>query len=342
MALELAVIRRLSKILRRKKILGLLVGLVIAVALLSSLEQSGVKTGSFLNRVMIFATPLIFATLGEIYVERSGVLNLGIEGMMATGAVMGVVGAFAVGSAWAGAALGTLGGALLAFIFAIITVRFHGMQVPAGLGLFMFGLGLSGVIGSAYVGMSLPHRFTTAPIPVLNDIPVLGEFLFRHGPLVYLALILVPVMWFVLFKTRIGLNIRTVGENPAAADSAGVNVFRYRYLCIILGGALAGLGGAFLSVAWTPGWVEGMVAGRGWIVIALTIFALWNPLGALLGSLIFGGAFALQFELQGLGFPVYILGMLPYLVTLIALISAFLFKKRLGAPDALLKPYRRE
>jgi len=342
MALELAVTRKLSKILRRKRILGLLVGLVIAIIFIFSLEQSGVKTGSFLNRVMIFTTPLLFATLGEIYVERSGVLNLGIEGMMATGAVMGVVGAFAVGSAWAGAAVGMLSGALLASLFAIVAVRFHGMQVPAGLGLFMFGLGLSGVIGSAYAGIALPHRFTTTPIPVLSDIPVLGEFLFHHGPLVYLALILVPVMWFVLFKTRIGLNIRTVGENPAAADSAGVNVFRYRYLCIILGGALAGLGGAFLSVAWTPGWVEGMVAGRGWIVIALVIFALWHPMGALLGSLIFGGMYALQFELQGLGFPVYILGMLPYIATLIALTSVHLFSKRLGAPSALLKPYKRE
>ena len=342
MALDLAVTRGLSRILRRKKILGSLVGLVIVIVLLSSLEQSGVKTGSFLNRVMIFATPLLFGTLGEIYTQRSGVLNLGIEGMMATGAVMGVIGAFAVGSAWAGAALGMLSGALLAFLFAIVAVRFHGMQVPAGLGLFMFGLGLSGVIGSGYVGMALPHRFTTAPIPVLSEIPVLGEFLFQHGPLVYLALILVPIMWFVLFKTRIGLNIRTVGNNPAAADSAGVNVFRYRYLCIILGGALAGLGGAFLSVAWTPGWVEGMVAGRGWIVIALVIFALWTPQGALLGSLLFGGMFALQFELQGLGFSVYIIGMMPYLATLIALASVYLFKKRLGAPDALLKPYKRE
>lgn len=326
----------------RKKTLALIVGLAAVVLFVSYLELSGVKTGSFLNRAMVFATPLLFGTLGEIYAERSGILNLGIEGMMSTGAAAGILGTFAMRSAWAGAAVGMISGALLAFLFAIAVVRLRGMQVPAGLGLFMFGLGLSGVIGVAHAGEKLPYLFTKTPIPVLSDIPVLGEFLFQHVPLVYLALILVPIMWFVLFKTRLGLNIRTVGENPAAADSAGVNVFRTRYLCIILGGALAGLGGAFFSIAWMGYWLEGMTAGWGWVVIALTIFALWNPLGALLGSLLFGGMYAFQFELQGLGFPIHILGMLPYLVTLIALIALLLFRRRLGAPSALLTPYTRE
>ena len=328
-----------SRILKKKNF-AVIVGLAVAILLVSYLELSGVRTGPFFNRVMVFATPLLFGTLGEIYVERSGVLNLGIEGMMSTGAAAGIVGAFAMGNAWAGVAIGMLSGAFLAFLFAIVVVRLRGMQVPAGLGLFMFGLGLSGVIGVA--GERLPYLFTETPIPLLSDIPVLGEFLFQHVLLVYLALLLVPIMWFVLFKTRIGLNIRTVGENPAAADSAGVNVFRTRYLCIILGGALAGLGGAFFSIAWMGYWLEGMTAGWGWMVIALTIFSLWNPLGGLLGSLFFGGAHALQFELQGLGFPVHILGMLPYLVTLIALIALRLFYRRLGAPSALLKPYTRE
>ncbi len=328
-----------SRILKKKNF-AVIVGLAVAILLVSYLELSGVRTGPFFNRVMVFATPLLFGTLGEIYVERSGVLNLGIEGMMSTGAAAGILGAFAMKNAWAGAAVGMLSGAFLAFLFAIVVVRLRGMQVPAGLGLFMFGLGLSGVIGVA--GERLPYLFTETPIPVLSDIPVLGEFLFQHVLLVYLALLLVPIMWFVLFKTRIGLNIRTVGENPAAADSAGVNVFRTRYLCIILGGALAGLGGSFFSIAWMGYWLEGMTAGWGWMVIALTIFSLWNPLGGLLGSLFFGGAHALQFELQGLGFPIHILGMLPYLVTLIALIALLLFYRRLGAPSALLKPYTRE
>ncbi len=326
----------------RKKTLALIIGLAAVVLFVSYLELSGVKTGSFLNRAMVFATPLLFGTLGEIYAERSGILNLGIEGMMSTGAAAGILGAFALRSAWAGAAVGMISGALLAFLFAIAVVHLRGMQVPAGLGLFMFGLGLSGVIGVTHAGEKLPYIFTKTPIPVLSDIPVLGEFLFQHVPLVYLALILVPIMWFVLFKTRLGLNIRTVGENPAAADSAGVNVFRTRYLCIILGGALAGLGGAFFSVAWMHYWLEGMTAGWGWVVIALTIFALWNPLGGLLGSLLFGGVHAFQFELQGLGFPIHILGMLPYLVTLITLITLLLFRRRLGAPSALLTSYTRE
>ena len=328
-----------SQILQKKP-LTLIVSLVVTMIVITYLELSGVRTGSFLNRVMVFATPLLFGTLGEINVERSGVLNLGIEGMMSTGAAAGIVGAFALRNVWAGVAVGMASGAFLAFLFAIVVVNLRGMQVPAGLGLFMFGLGLSGVIGVA--GEKLPYRFTKTPIPLLRDIPVLGEFLFQHVLLVYLAIILVPVMWFVLFKTRVGLNIRTVGENPAAADAAGVNVSRTRYLCIIAGGALAGLGGAFLSTAWMGYWLEGMTAGGGWVVIALTIFSLWNPLGGFVGSLLFGGVHALQFELQGLGLPIHILGMLPYLVTLIALIALLLFYKRLGGPAALLKPYTRE
>jgi len=334
--------KRLFKIIRGRKILGPLAGLAIAITLLVGMELSGVKTGSFLNRVMIFATPILFATLGEIYAERSGVLNLGIEGMMSVGAAMGVTGAFALTNAWAGVAAGMLGGALLAFAFAAVVINFRGMQVPAGLGLFMFGLGLSGVIGTGYIGKPLPYHFTSISVPVLSDIPVFGEFLFRHIPLVYLVLLLVPTMWFILFKTGVGLKIRSVGENPAAADSAGVNVFRTRYLCVILGGALAGLGGASLSLSWGIGWVEGMVGGRGWIAVALTIFALWTPQNALLGSLLFGGLYALQYELQGLGFPVFILGMVPYLATIIALASVYFFSKRLGAPSALLTPYERE
>ncbi|KXB00242.1 ABC transporter permease [candidate division MSBL1 archaeon SCGC-AAA833F18] len=291
---------------------------------------------------MILATPLTLGTLGEIYAERSGVLNLGIEGMMATGAAVGVIGAFMAKSAVVGALLGMVSGGVLALGFGLVTINFKGMQVPAGLGLFLFGLGLSGVIGRPYVGLDLPYNFSPAPVPVLSEIPVLGEFLFSHGPLVYLALALVPIMWFILFKTKLGLHIRSVGEDPGAADSAGVNVTRIRYLCVIIGGILAGLGGAFLSLSWTPGWTEGMSAGRGWIVIALTIFALWNPLRALMGAWLFGGIFALQYQFQGMGIPVRILGMFPYLITIVALALVLIFYERIGAPSALLKPYERE
>ncbi len=330
------------KIRKGKKIIWYAVAVVVAIVILIEMELSGMQPGSFLNRMMVFATPLIIGTLGEIYAERSGVLNLGVEGMMAIGAAMGVVGAFATSNPWGGAIVGALSGAIMGLAFVIIVIRFRGSQVPAGFGIFMLGLGLSGIVGISYLAVKVPYTFTTMPIPILSDIPVIGEFLFQHEALVYLTMILTVVMWFVLFRTRIGLNIRTIGNNPAAADAAGVNVFQYRYLCVMLGGALAGLAGATLSLAVTPGWIEGMVAGRGWIVIALTIFALWNPAGAFLGSLLFGGMYALQFNLQGLGFSVYILGMLPYLVTLAALASVYLFSKRLGAPTELGRPYERE
>jgi simple sugar transport system permease protein len=319
-----------------------MISLVAAVILVAYLERSGIDTGSFLNRAIMFSTPLLLATLGEIYAERSGVLNLGIEGMMSTGAATGILGAFAAGNAWVGVIVGAVSGALLAFLFAVVVIHLRGMQVPAGLGLFMFGLGLSGVVGKSVSGRKFPFGLARTSIPILKDIPVLGKALFQHVPLVYIALGVVPLMWFLLFKTRIGLDIRSVGENPAAADSAGVNVFRTRYLCVISGGALAGIGGAFFSVAWMGYWLEGMTAGWGWLAIALTIFSLWNPIGALLGSLLFGGVYAFQFELQGLGFPVHLLGMLPYLVTLVALIALLLFYRRLGAPSALLEPYSRE
>ena len=301
----------------------------------------GVKVGVFLHDTVIFAVPLLLGTLGEIYAERSGVLNLGIEGMMSTGAAVGIMSAFIARNGWVGVILGMVSGMLLAFMFAIVSIHLQGMQVPAGLGLYIFGLGLSGILGSAYTGKKLPYTLSVIPIPALKDIPILGDFLFNYTLLVYLTFILTLIMWFILFKTRIGLEIRAVGENPAAADSAGVNVYKIRYLCVVLGGALAGLGGAFISIVWMHYWLEGMTAGWGWVCIALTIFSLWNPLGALLGSLLFGGVHALEAELQYLISP-YLLASLPYLVTLIALAILMIFYKRLRAPSALLKPYTRE
>lgn len=328
--------------LREKRTLGILAAIAALAIFAWYGAEQGVELGPLLYRSMVAATPLLLGALGEIYAEQSGVLNLGIEGMMATGAILGVIGAFATGTPWGGVALAVLGGGLLSLIFGIVAISFRGLQIPAGLGLFMFGLGLSGVIGSGYVGKDLPYYFTSHPIPVLSQMPIIGEFLFSHGPIVYLALALVPISWFILFKTKLGLNIRAVGENPAAADSGGVNVFKTRYLCVIIGGILAGLAGAFISLSWTPGWTEGMIAGRGWIVIALTIFALWNPLRALFGAWIFGGTFALKYELQGLGIPVRILGMLPFIVALVALALVLIFSERLGAPSALLEAYKRE
>lgn len=296
----------------------------------------------YLNRAMVASTPLLLGTLGEIYAERSGVLNLGVEGMMATGAATAVIGAFWAHSAWVGIAVGALSGASLALIFAVIAIFLEANQVVTGLGLFILGLGVSGVVGSPYVGLTLPYALSKVPIPVLSEIPVLGPLFFKHTPLVYLALVLVPILWFILYKTRIGLIVRSTGENPSAVDSSGVNVYKVRYLCVIFGGLLAGLAGSYLSIAWTPGWVEGMSAGRGWIVIALTIFALWDPLYALPGSLLFGGLFSLKYSLQGCGVSPRIISMFPFIAALIGIVLVLRYSERLGAPSALMEPYTRE
>ena len=289
-------------------------------------------------------TPLLLGTLGEIYAERSGVLNLGVEGMMIMGAVTGFGVTFATGNVWLGLAMAALVGGLMALVHAFLSITLRANQVVSGLALTMFGLGMSGMIGKRFVGIPLPCRLRAAPIPLLKDIPLLGPVLFQHDPLVYLSLALVPLLWFVLFKTRIGISIRSVGESPATADALGVNVFLVRYLCVFLGGLLAGLGGAYLSVAYAPAWIEGMTAGAGWIVIALTIFAMWSPTRALLGAYLFGGVKVLQYRLQPLGISPNLLNTLPFVFTIIVLLAGTgeVMRKRIGAPSALGLPYARE
>lgn len=335
-----------SKFLTKKTLRTLLTlviaSCIIGITLYSLQQYVDLPLDAFLSSTMLMATPFILGTLGEIYAERSGVTNLGVEGLMAMGAILGVVGAFTTKSPWGGVLFALLGSGGLALIFGIIVVKLEGMQIPAGLGLFMFGLGLSGVIGSRYVGKTLPYDFTQIPIPVLSEIPIVGKFLFSQSPLGYLSLMLVPVMWFILFETKTGLKIRAVGENPAAADSAGIDIFKIRYVCVFIGGALAGVAGSFLSLFSSPGWTEGMSNGLGWLVIALTILSLWGPLRALFWSWLFGGIFVLQYQLQGFGIPVRILRTLPYLLTVIFLSIFLVFSEKAGAPAALLKPYTRE
>jgi len=289
-------------------------------------------------------TPLLLGTLGEIYAERSGVLNLGVEGMMIMGAVTGFGVTFTTGNVWLGLAMAALVGGLLALIHAFLSITLRANQVVSGLALTMFGLGMSGMIGKRFVGTPLPCRLRAAPIPLLKDIPFLGPILFQHDPLVYLSLALVPLLWFVLFKTRIGISIRSVGESPATADALGVNVFLVRYACVFFGGLLAGLGGAYLSVVYAPAWIEGMTAGAGWIVIALTIFAMWSPTRALLGAYLFGGVKVLQYRLQPLGISPNLLNMLPFIFTIVVLLAGTgeVMRKRIGAPSALGLPYARE
>ena len=289
---------------------------------------------------------LLYATLGEVFTERSGVLNLGLEGMMMMGAASGFIAAKSSGDPWVGVAAALFVGGVLGLVHAFLTITLRTNQVVTGLALTMFGTGLANFFGRSYVGQIGP-KFVGTPLPVLGQIPIVGEALFRQDVLVYALYILVPVAWFYLFKTRPGLHLRAVGESPQTTDALGVNVVGLRYLYTMLGGMLVGLGGAHLSLAYTPGWTEGMTAGRGWIAIALVIFATWNPSRAVVGAILFGGINAVQFRMQtaGTNIPAAFLNMLPYIATIIVLMLITwweAFSKRVGAPAALGLPYVRE
>jgi len=301
--------------------------------------------GSILQIAIRSGTPLLLAAVGEIYAERSGVMNLGIEGMMLVGAITGFAVALATGQAWLGFLAACLAGLLMALIHAFASISLYANQVVSGLALAMLGLGLSSLMGRSYVGKPMPYRLLPKPIPVLADLPVIGPALFYQDPVVYLALALAVISWFVLYKTRWGIMIRAVGDDPAAADAMGVNVYLVRYACVAFGGVMSGLAGAYLSLVYTPAWFEGMTAGRGWIAFALVIFAFWDPLKAIIGAYLFGATEALKFFLQTtLGLSAPLLGMLPYAATILAMLFAVseTLRKHLGAPAALGKPYMRE
>ncbi len=299
---------------------------------------------SILTLTIPAGTALLLGTLGEVYAERSGVLNLGVEGMMIMGAVTGFGVTYVTKNVLLGIMAASLAGMLMALIHAYASITLRVNQVVSGLALTMLGLGISGMLGKQFIGMPLPVKLNPLTIPVLSDIPILGDLFFRYNILVYLSIILVPILSYILYRTNWGIMLRSVGENPAAADAMGVNVFRVRYLAVTFGGLMAGLAGAFLSVAYSPAWIEGMTAGAGWIVIALTIFALYDPFRAMLGAYLFGGVRVLQFRLQPLGIPANLLNMLPFLVTIIVLviISEQAFRRRIGVPAALMQPYSRE
>jgi simple sugar transport system permease protein len=234
-------------------------------------------------------------------------------------------------------------GGLFSLVHAFTSISLGVNQTVSGLALAMLGTGVSSLLGVKYVGQPLRDSLPILKIPVLSEIPLAGG-LFCHDPVAYLGMALSIVMWLVLFKTRIGIIVRAVGEKPEAVDAAGVNVYLVRYLCVFLGGLLGGLGGAYVTLSYTPGWREGVMMGRGWIALALTIFSLWNPLGSLIGAYLFGGVEVLQFHLQEYGVPASLLGTLPYISTIIVLVASSLglLRKRLGAPAALGIPYRRE
>lgn len=309
---------------------------------------------SVLTITLRAGTSLIYATVGEIYTERSGILNLGLEGIMLMGALSAFAVAYYTGSTWLAVLVAMVVGMFLAAIHAFLTVTMRANQVVSGLSITLFGSGLASFLGQRLgpeannnylVGLVGP-RFVALQVPLLSEIPILGA-LFKQDILTYLLYLLIPLAWFYLYKTRNGLNLRAVGENPQTADAMGIDVIRVRYLYTILGGMLVSLGGAHLSLAYTPGWAENITGGRGWIVIALVIFAMWNPARAVLGAILFGGINAVQFRLQAAGTNIAaaFLNMMPYLATIVVLIVITWWEtlgQRIGAPNALGQSYMRE
>ncbi|MBS3971326.1 MAG: ABC transporter permease [Clostridia bacterium] len=291
-------------------------------------------------------TPILYAALGEILAERTGVLNLGIEGMMLAGAVTSFMVCIMTGSAWYGLFAGMIVGGIVASIHAFLCITLKANQVVSGLALTIFGTGLSGFLGESLIGIPAPKTFSKIALPYLSDIPFLGPIFFNQDILVYFSYLLVPLLWFFIYRTNPGLKMRSVGENPGAADSLGINVFLIRYIYVIIGGVFSGIAGVYLALAFAPTWLEHMTAGRGWIAIALVIFATWNPTKAMAGAYLFGAVSALGFRLQAMGVdvPAYFLSMLPYLFTIAVLIFATMQtqKNRIGAPGALMLSYDRE
>ncbi len=285
------------------------------------MDLSAINPVLLLASLMVAATPILLAAVGELVVERAGVLNLGVEGMMIVGAISGFSIAVSTGSPWLGFVSAAVGGALLSLLFGILTQYFLSNQVATGLALTLFGLGLSALMGQGYIGIKAPS-FPDWHIPLLGDIPVIGEIVFQHDPMVYVGLLIVAGVWAFLKYSRAGLILRAVGENHDAAHALGYHVIRVRLMAIMFGGACAGLGGAYLSLVRVPQWTEGMTAGAGWIALAIVVFASWKPGRLLLGAYLFGGVTVLQLNLQaaGLAIPVEYLSMSPYIATIVVLV----------------------
>ncbi|OLS23777.1 MAG: hypothetical protein HeimC2_25160 [Candidatus Heimdallarchaeota archaeon LC_2] len=327
------------------------------------------------SSIVVASTFLLIPTLGEIFSERSGVLNLGIEGMV----IASAAGSFLIAintttTKWSSIGLspddnkilgaepnvfiglfaGIVIGMIIASIHAILTITFNRNQIVSGIGLTFFGTGLSGLFGQNAVGKSNKvNSVDSLKIPILNRIPFVGDVFFNQNIIVYLSYLLVIAVWFVLFRTKFGIIVRTTGENPAAASNQGVNVKQVRYISVIFGGAMAGLGGGYLSIVWQGFWAEGMTSSRGWIVIALVIVALWHPILAVFGSYIFGFFYVYQFRFQAgvnlfgrtVTIPIEFLNMLPFVATLLflviwsVLLSRSKVKRVIGAPSALTVPF---
>lgn len=292
--------------------------------------------------LMVAATPILLAAIGELVVEKAGVLNLGVEGMMITGAVCGFIIAVESGSPVLGFASAALGGAVMSLVFGFLVMFLLSNQVATGLALTLFGLGLSALLGQGYIGIKAPG-LPKVDLGFLSDLPMVGPILFGHDVMVYVSLAIVVAVWAFLKFTRGGLILRAVGESHDAAHALGYHVVRVRLLAIAFGGACAGLGGAYLSLVRVPSWTEGMTAGAGWIALAIVVFASWKPMRIILGAYLFGGITVLQLNLQAAGaaIPVEILSMSPYIITILVLviISADRKKQSHNAPGALGKSF---
>jgi simple sugar transport system permease protein len=271
--------------------------------------------------VIAASTPLLLAAAGELVVERAGVLNLGVEGMMIMGAACGFAGAWLTGSTFIGALFGIAAGVALSAVFAVLTLGLAVNQVAAGLALTIFGVGVSGLIGAGFVGEKIAptaHLY----IPVLTDLPVIGRILFGQNAFVYVSILLIVAIWWFLYRTRSGLVLRAIGDNHTSAHALGYPVLKARFFAVLFGGGCAGLGGAYLPLAYTPFFIPGMTAGRGWIALALVVFASWLPIRLVAGAYLFGAVSILQLHAQGagLGIPSQLMSSLPYLATVIVLV----------------------
>jgi len=300
--------------------------------LLQLILVAAIKTG----------TPLLLVALGELICEKSGVLNLGQEGMMLMGAMAGFAGAYYSGNLYLGILIAMIAGMIMAALFGFLTLVLNTNQVATGLALTIFGTGLSAFLGSSLVGTSL-DGFKDIPIPFLSDLPLLGPLLFNQDLLIYLSFALLLITWWVINKTRAGLTLRAVGENPQSANALGIRVLFVRFFAVLTGGLFAGLAGAYLSLAYTPMWMENMTAGRGWIALALVVFASWKVGYLVIGAYLFGIASILHLVLQGVGLEISpnLLAMMPYLVTIIVMvmISSNPIRQKLAAPMSLGKPF---
>ena len=298
------------------------------------MDLSAINPVLLVASLMVAATPLLLAAVGELVVEKAGVLNLGVEGMMIVGAISGFAISVETGSPLVGLVAAMIGGAVLSLLFAFLTQVALANQVASGLALTLFGLGLSALMGQSYVGIK-PPAMARLDIPVLSDLPVIGPILFSHDPVLYVGIALTAGVWALLKYSRAGLILRAVGESHDAAHALGYNVIRVRVLAIMFGGACAGLGGAYISLIRVPQWTEGMTAGVGWIALALVVFASWKPWRVLLGAYLFGGITQLQLNLQGAGvaIPVEYLAMSPYVITIIVLV--ILSADKSAAPGSL-------